>query len=609
MTPVLFGDCFGWLHPAAGRRGVVMCAPYGHEALTTHRAWRAFAERLSGLGLPTLRFDYPGTGDSAGGEEDPGRPAAWIGGIRDAVAYLRATAGVETVTLVGLRLGGLLAVFAARDLDGVEALVLLAPAASGRAFVQELRAMALLTSWPEGAPSPVSAVGIDSAGFRLTSAAADDLQALDPALLEGLSVPRVLLIDGAAARRPSRLAERLRTFGARVTEEPFPDHPAVMASVQRRTSSFPSLDRVAAWVAGGPSGAHAARPVGDATTVAMGSESTGSETTSEAALTLPDAIERPVRFGPGVGLFGVLCEPDQPVAGRDRPAVLLLNSGATHHVGSGRMSVRLARRLAAGGYASFRMDLAGLGDSGGRGGRADNLIYCDDAVADVRSALDWMAGRGHDRAVLVGLCAGAAVALHTALADERVIGQALINPGRYVLGGGVTAEEVGGAGVRPAASYVRRLGEPSAWRAILRRDDKAVRVARGLSYRAAMRLRIRAGRIRALLTGRGYADDDAASWFLRLGLRGVRTLLAHSAGDVTLGEMEALFGVDGGPLRTMPNLRMERIAAADHSLMVRPARERFTELLEEHLAGIGGAGPVSGRDTARATRAAWLGVT
>ncbi|MDQ2105978.1 hypothetical protein QSG27_25005, partial [Azospirillum sp. C340-1] len=187
----------------------------------------------------------------------------------------------------------------------------------------------------------------------------------------------------------------------------------------------------------------------------------------------------------------------------------------------------------------------------------------------------------------VGLCAGAAVALHTALADPRVVGTALVNPGRFVLGGGVTQEEAIGTAVKPAAAYLPRLTEPAAWKAILRQDRKAARIARGLSERAVRRLRIGAVRLCAGLMGRGGAPDDPVSGFKTLSERGVPVLMVHSEGDVTLGELEAQAGAGGGRLRRMPGLRMERLPAADHSLMERAARERFATLLDELLDGIG----------------------
>ena len=60
---------FAWLHRPAVQTapglGLVNCKPLGYEAVCAHRAMRAFAEAAAELGVPALRFDYRGTGDSA----------------------------------------------------------------------------------------------------------------------------------------------------------------------------------------------------------------------------------------------------------------------------------------------------------------------------------------------------------------------------------------------------------------------------------------------------------------------------------------------------------------------------------------------------------------
>src|SRR5208337_1594509 len=71
--PFYFGsgeaNLFGWLHrPYAGitaNTGLVICNPFGYEAICSHRSVRTFAEAAAALGVPALRFDYLGTGDSA----------------------------------------------------------------------------------------------------------------------------------------------------------------------------------------------------------------------------------------------------------------------------------------------------------------------------------------------------------------------------------------------------------------------------------------------------------------------------------------------------------------------------------------------------------------
>src|SRR5215475_8484677 len=90
--PVFFGrperPLFGWFHAARADSapiGVVICNPFGDEAIRTHRSMRHLAEAAAGLGIPTLRFDYDGAGNSAGHDLDPERLREWLASIRWAI--------------------------------------------------------------------------------------------------------------------------------------------------------------------------------------------------------------------------------------------------------------------------------------------------------------------------------------------------------------------------------------------------------------------------------------------------------------------------------------------------------------------------------------------
>jgi len=72
---------FGWLHlPSGGQAsdtGLVICKPFGYEALCGHRSLRAFAEMAAAIGVPALRFDYLGSGDSAEIDPDADQIDTW----------------------------------------------------------------------------------------------------------------------------------------------------------------------------------------------------------------------------------------------------------------------------------------------------------------------------------------------------------------------------------------------------------------------------------------------------------------------------------------------------------------------------------------------------
>jgi pimeloyl-ACP methyl ester carboxylesterase len=97
---------------------------------------------LAGLlardGFHVLRFDYYGTGDSAGDSHE-GSVAIWLDNIREAAAELRDIANVREISIVGMRLGATLATRAAAESVAVRNLVLWDPAVDGKSHVRDLR--------------------------------------------------------------------------------------------------------------------------------------------------------------------------------------------------------------------------------------------------------------------------------------------------------------------------------------------------------------------------------------------------------------------------------------------------------------------------------------
>lgn len=135
--------------------------------------------------------------------------------------------------------------------------------------------------------------------------------------------------------------------------------------------------------------------------------------------------ELAVQFGPSKSLIGILSRPSSELPIR-RPAVVILNTGIAHRVGHHRMYVKMARDLAALGYLAFRFDFSGIGDSASRG---DGLSPIEAHKADLSEALDWLtASCNVNEVVLIGLCAGAEIALRYGYSDMRVLGLALLDP-------------------------------------------------------------------------------------------------------------------------------------------------------------------------------------
>jgi pimeloyl-ACP methyl ester carboxylesterase len=134
--------------------------------------------------------------------------------------------------------------------------------------------------------------------------------------------------------------------------------------------------------------------------------------------------EQATLFGPRKSLVGIIAQ--DPSAGIDLPAVVILNAGIIHRVGPHRMFVRLSRLLAGQRRTVVRFDLSGIGDSEPRN---DGLAPLEAALADLREVLDSLeTTRQIKQVVLVGLCSGADHSVIYGGSDPRVVGLVLIDP-------------------------------------------------------------------------------------------------------------------------------------------------------------------------------------
>ncbi len=186
MTPFFFGPSesplFGSHHaPAQGARdtGVVLLAPIGQEGIRAHRALRQLALALSGARFHVLRFDYRGTGDSAGDFED-GALEAWTQDVGMASDELEDRTGVKRVSWVGLRMGAALAMRAAKGRRDLDRLVLWEPIVRGRQYLADLGQLHvefLKGELPRREARPVPT--LEALGVPLSPALREEIEALD----------------------------------------------------------------------------------------------------------------------------------------------------------------------------------------------------------------------------------------------------------------------------------------------------------------------------------------------------------------------------------------------------------------------------------------------
>jgi uncharacterized protein len=146
-TPFFFGEStrqlFGVYHAptieGVSQHAVLLCAAGPQEYMLTHWVQRRLAALLAKDGQHVLRFDYFGTGDSAGAT-DEGTLEHWECDVQLAENKLRELSAVDRLSIVGHRLGGALAWRAAAKMERrPRHLVLWDPVVRGSTYMHDLR--------------------------------------------------------------------------------------------------------------------------------------------------------------------------------------------------------------------------------------------------------------------------------------------------------------------------------------------------------------------------------------------------------------------------------------------------------------------------------------
>lgn len=204
---------------------VLICNPFGQEAIRCHRLLKVLADRLARSGFHVMRFDYFGTGDSDGDDTD-GDLASWIGDVCNADHELRERSRCARSSWFGLRLGASVAAMASsRFTDAPQRLVLWDPIIYGTEYLDEIVAANAAAGqenygarWlSEGRLREMVAREAVSAalGFLLGPVLREQLRAISPNDFTGIRAARITILN---ARTPEYLNELSRMLAARAVD-------------------------------------------------------------------------------------------------------------------------------------------------------------------------------------------------------------------------------------------------------------------------------------------------------------------------------------------------------------------------------------------------------
>lgn len=462
---------FAWQHipitKQARQHTVIVCPPLGYEYTHSHRSIKHLAEFLANQGLVVFRFDYYGTGDSPGWDFDENRIDTWLANIATLVENVKQEYPSHLITLVGIRLGATLASLATRN-NHIDHLVLWEPIVKGSAYARELMAIARLAQDTQD----ITEQWIESAGFLMSTQTIESIKAINLTTTPIDVKKSILCINRDDRSSELHLSGALSIGSTLIIEKNLPGFAEMMDEPHDTEVPFTTIKFISDWL------------ISESETsfehIDFLSTMQNNNTVVFPLPTTPDIIleESPSWYKADDYLFGLA---SQLKAGYDKslPAIILLNSGAVHHVGPNRIYVSIARLLAAKGYYVFRLDLEGLGDSVSADPMQENHPFQKNAVHNTFAAIQHLQNKGiAGKFIVGGLCSGAHASFHCALAeqnkslDEKLIQRILlINPLTFYWHDGMSlAVTVRGdtQTIKDKMQYTRSVRDPNKWKKLLR---------------------------------------------------------------------------------------------------------------------------------------------
>ena len=379
---------------------------------------RSLAER----GIATLRFDLPGTGDSSGSALDHKLISAWIRSVQDAVAELKTATGVQEVSIFGVRLGAMLALAACGGTQ-VENLILWGASLTGRTLLRELRAFRNLevAEFAEGEAAPPQPIdGLEVAGFLLSRQTETDLEAFTVADLPPMPNQKVLLLTRDSFPHDNRLIQSLEKAGCRLTLKEGPGYQDMLAAPHEPLPFSPATAKTIIRIfeaEDGGAGSHGTRPLTKSSVL-------GALAGWETAWSKP-CFRSPIR---GESLFSVTAH-SADCSTSPEWGLLFMNAGGVRHIGPNRMWVEAARRWAARGIPSVRVDFQRTGESDGEEPASIASLHGNDLVEQLNLVMNAMRAQlGCRKFIAVGLCSGAFAAFQSVIQDPAIRTALLLNP-------------------------------------------------------------------------------------------------------------------------------------------------------------------------------------
>ncbi|MET3611868.1 alpha-beta hydrolase superfamily lysophospholipase [Rhizobium aquaticum] len=548
------------LHATPSDTAALLVSPWGFEDMSVRKFYREICEALAGQGISSLRFDLPGTGDSAEAPAEIGLED-WLSAIAAAARETQRLSGASKIILLGHGLGATLALLAGARIDNLSGIALLAPVTSGRIYARETGLWWKMIATDLGLDAGhVETGGLTIAGMTMPEGIAAPIRKLrDTDLTLSRPLP-VLAVCRAGRDSDSALADALESAGAPVSRLPYDGFDGLVVNPLISRTPPALVAEIARWVRKMAPVELAATPAGSPL---------------QAPLTGDGYRETGHRFGDGGRLVGTLC---QPIGDARGAPVLLVSTSYDRASAWANSGVHIARELARRGIASLRFDAAGIADSPAISGDPAQMLYSQSLDRDVGVALEELKALTGKQVVLAGRCSGGYHAFQAGLAHpQATAGIVVVNSYAFVWDPAKTVEDALKNVARPLGDYSKRAMNPETFRRILRGEVnlKAAgsAIVRGFAAKLYNKIEPALGNLSA--GNRLKAEINAA--FRTLAERRLPVVLAYGQHDPGLEQSRMVFGSDLSGLGRYENARFVSLGDSDHNVTVPQAQQTVLE--------------------------------
>ena len=411
-------------------RGFIVLPTLGHEYNHSHRAITYMCEQITLQGgAACLRLDLSGTGDSPGDEISEFCIEEWSECIESAISELKIKHGTRHITIIGYRFGGLMAAYFAKKIRDIQCVLIWNPYTNGAAFFRDMEIIGRNQPGWLDAPDNV----FDAGGCIFSRAAQKRLSGIALELDNASHVQELHVLQPEERPLSKRLFAKLSGVIGKAYQTLYLGNNEFQKAALVNTVPLDAIEKILRSLA--------TCVKNESTPLIENDYSVNINTPTDSTLELKtgsridsqiesnNVVERIVVI-PETGAVGVLTEPD---GAKPTCLLILLNGGASHHVGPSRLYVNLARFLVSKGYAVLRADLPALGDGACATQKIEQRLhpFPQGCLDDIKSVID-VANKNHryQQVSLGGLCSAGLNGFQYQLAqqDKRINMVLAINP-------------------------------------------------------------------------------------------------------------------------------------------------------------------------------------